>query len=391
MAIKNIYSFILSMLLLFTSCSSNENTNSVDFSTFPDVKVTEIARLGDATAEYAFGEWGIDIFITDANEIIASDSENGIVSIFSINGDLIDTLIYKGSGPAEVEELGSFHVFGNQLIVMDRARQKTMVMDKESKEVINQSALPNLGGLGFLTEYISTPVVELGIVSGNSFSTNPNDEPDTREFKVVSFSGAEQKPVVVAHFPSMRMYVERDGNSVSASTIPFSTTTQFAFDLKNNRILVAQTGSLRVKAYALEHASDSLKFQNSGRELVSKEIQPHELTRDDIVAKFVQWKEDWGDDYNDAWGKSMMAKMSFPEVRPVLNSLLIVDGDQILVSYYETENDLRPYWKFDAEGNESDRFLLPKKWEVKAMKNNVLVVSFKDENGFEVLSINQLN
>lgn len=387
---KRFFFISLASLILASSCAPNENTNSVDFSTFPEVNVTEIARLGGSSADYAFGDWGIDIFVTPSNALIAADFEYGIVTLFSSQGDVLDTLIHKGDGPGEVSQLASLHVYNSTLIAMDRARQKTMIVDVATKKVVNQAALPNLGELGFLTDYINTSTTELGIVSGNSFSTNPKDEPDTREYKIVAFSTNGESPKVLGHFPSSRMLVERDGNSVSASFIPFSTTTQFAFDLHRNRLLAANTGSLRIQQFSLNQATDSLVFQESVSTIVEKDISPKSLTRADIVGQFARWKEEWGDNYNEAWGQRMMANMTFPEVRPVLRSMQVVDKDNILLSYYETKDGLRPYWKFDAEGNEIARFSLPENWEIKAIKDTLLIASFRDEDGFEVIAIHRM-
>ncbi|NOR45114.1 MAG: 6-bladed beta-propeller, partial [Candidatus Delongbacteria bacterium] len=159
---KLIYASILSVIILFASCSKSDKTNAITEN--DGLKIYKNSKPSDKNFKYTTEELfmigGVEEDITDTNEVfnditmIKSDSEGNlyildrrksVVRKFDTNGDFILSMGTRGTGPGEMIRAIDMAITEDTIYVSDMRSRKVLRFDTNGK-FINDIIMPRETG-----------------------------------------------------------------------------------------------------------------------------------------------------------------------------------------------------------------------------------------------------
>ncbi len=260
---------------LIAACGTDEYDNDYDSIEAPEVELNHVFDITDSeeTMMSGIGE----VLVTSDGSIMLIDNQQANIHVYDDTGDYQHSFIESGSGPGEVEMLGSSILSkDDDLFVFDFSNQRFSQFDRMSDEwEFNQSFSP---GDNFPTWFY--PIEDDHWVFFQNVNPFSDEDQDSVDVTLTNMETGDEEEVLISFGVDDMIAIDNDEGAPMMSLSP-EYHNRNLFDFGENYLVHSKTGELSFSFYEFPDFEKTNSFT-----LNRPVFSLSENTKDEYVERF---------------------------------------------------------------------------------------------------------
>lgn len=362
--------YILSVCLivfLFLGCKSQEDQKSnltlSSFTTPSLEKVFDFTESEDVAFRYISS-----IKSDDHGNILVHDFWQPYLLMFDQEGNFLKRIGNEGRGPGEFEQISSFLVNQDNLWVIDSSSLKLEKFEYRDGSYIHVKTIP-LGSDELAGKILGKTDEGILILKRFTLISGSKENPTEQLAVIIDENGEILRDSIVSVPIPEQMTLEAGENKLISDKL-FGNESLLAFD-GHNHIYTLWSDSLSIESYSTEGLR---------KHVFSHFLQPVNITdaeKDSISSKYGPYRSD--------------LRRKMPDVKPVVNDLLIDDNQWIWVELF-TEDLGHAWFGFTKEGGPLHKIDIPMTGaRLQEIAGNRVIWTYQNEDGAHTFNVSKID
>lgn len=361
--------YILSVCLivfLFLGCKSEEDQKSnLTLSSFTTLSLETVF---DFTESESAAFRSISSIKTDNyGNIFVHDFSQPYLYMFDQEGNFLEKIGNEGRGPGEFEQVSSFLVNQDNLLVIDSRSLKLERFEYRDGSYIHVKTIP-LGSDELAGKILGKTDEGILILKRFTLISGSKENPTEQLAVFIDEKGEILRDSIVSVPIPEQMTLEAGENKLISDKL-FGNESLLAFD-GHNHIYTLWSDSLSIESYSTEGLR---------KHVFSHSLQPVNITdaeRDSISSKYGPYRSD--------------LRRKMPDVKPVVNDLLIDDSQRVWVELF-TEDLGHAWFGFTKEGKPTYKIEISKTdAKLQEISGNQVIWSYSNEDGAPTFNVSEI-
>ncbi len=360
---------LLSALLIFIiSCS--QQTGETEIFTLPPIEIEQIMQISESE-DLLLGSI-TNLLVDSEGDIVLVDGSQRTVYAVASNGDFIQQIGGRGSGPGEYEFPGPMALSGdNKLHLFDFSTRNMITYAKENgRWDYHSDFAANFNEYGFFSLFFPVDNDEYFVVT-NPMQIDSDDESIVRK---IDNSGNIVRDSVYTYPQNERFTITENGMPRMSMTIPnIHRQGRFNVDFDGNQYF-GWTDSLTIFRKMVN--------ENDFQPAINLDIQNLPFTnasRDSILNRYENILSD-----NNQARRDLIS--SFPDTKPIYSDYKIDDEGRIWVQMFNDEEDT-DWMIFSRDGEPQHKVTLPGSNRLRTIRHGNIYSVETNDDGLPVVNI----